>query len=252
MTVKESETTGNALVQALARARKNFAEIKKSAKNTYHNNEYATLDDVLNATVPALSAEGLEILGLGEVLEAGTQVLKTTLIHHPTDEQIVSEFKIPDLSDPQKVGIWITYLRRYSVGALLNVLPEMDDDGNGAMIEQAKTPPAKKPENKTPAQKPATTGGSQDQQRYEKLLQDLKALCKKEGHEEILYPLQSKAGMDPTDKFLEIEHKEAYVLKSCLRFNGVEFGKDANNKATTIGLTQEIYDEFLDIFSTLA
>lgn len=252
MVSKESETTGNALVQALARARKNFGVIEKSAQNTFHKNQYATLDDVLNATVPALSAEGLEILGLGEVLEAGTQILKTTLVHHPTGNEVVSEFKIPDVGDPQKVGIWITYLRRYSVGALLNVLAEMDDDGNGAMIEQSKAPANKPAQNKPAQNKPAPKkSGEPGVDGYNKLLKDLKELVKENGADEILYPLQSMAGLDPTDKWTGMDHKEAYVLTSCLKSKEVQFGKDAQGNKTVEGLTQAIYDEFLDIFNQL-
>jgi len=248
MVTKETETTGNALVQALARARKNFKEIEKSAVNTFHKNKYATLDDVLNATVPALSAEGLEILGLGEVPPVSAlQLLVTTLIHHPTGQQVRSEFKIPDVSDPQKVGIWITYLRRYSVGALLNVLAEMDDDGNGAMIERAKTDP-KPAQNKPAGNSPPKKTGEPGIDGYNKLLKELKVLTSDHGADQILFPLQSMSGLDPTDKFQSIEHKEAYVLKSCLRSKGVEFSKDP---AAAVGLTQAIYDEFSDYFTQL-
>lgn len=39
-------------------------------------------------------------------------------------------------NDPQKLGIWITYARRYLVTALCSLTPEEDDDGNAVAQRQ--------------------------------------------------------------------------------------------------------------------
>ena len=48
---------------------------------------------------------------------------------------VISGLKLPEISDPQKLGSCITYYRRYTLGSLLGLQSE-DDDGNAASGNQ--------------------------------------------------------------------------------------------------------------------
>jgi hypothetical protein len=65
-------------------------------------------------------------------LETGKNTLKTILLHS-SGKTIESEIELVcmDRNDPQKLGGAITYMRRYSIIAMLG-LEQEDDDGNSA------------------------------------------------------------------------------------------------------------------------
>jgi hypothetical protein len=126
-----------ALDAAVIRARGNFAPVLKTGNNPAFKSRYAPLDSVLEAVMPALSAEGLSISS-GLVEENGAWRVLTTL-SHVSGGWRVSRFPIGDLA-PQKVGSALTYSMRYGVSALLSLAAEEDDDGNAATPGKAWTP----------------------------------------------------------------------------------------------------------------
>ncbi len=121
------------LVAALAKARTGFEAIEKDAVNPHFKKSYATLDSMISATAPALAEHGLVVtqeFRLEEGADGFVQVL-TSSLRHTSGESIASTIMMPTEENIQKLGAAITYLRRYSYAALLNITADEDTDGNG-------------------------------------------------------------------------------------------------------------------------
>lgn len=140
------------IAAALAAAAANFApiqrnktvEVKTRAGGTY-TFTYATLDAIVAAVRPALSANGL-VLVQSVVYEEIThstadgiriereELLETRLIHSSgewfsnTTPVLISDGE----NSAQAYGSGITYARRYGITQLLCIVADEDDDGNAA------------------------------------------------------------------------------------------------------------------------
>lgn len=125
-----SDTVGS-IFKALAAARAKFAPIAKSAINPHFKSKYATLEDYISATVPALSANGLAVIQRVEVDAAGNVVLRTLLGHESGQIEVGVYPVVPVQASPQGYGSALSYARRYSYAAALNLAAE-DDDGNAS------------------------------------------------------------------------------------------------------------------------
>ena len=110
------------LLIALIAAKSAFTPIKKDKANPFHKSKYATLDSVLGAVEPALLANELVLV---QTVSEGFLI---TTLWHSSGQCLNSDFKLPELSDPQKLGSQITYYRRYAVCALLSVTTDEDND----------------------------------------------------------------------------------------------------------------------------
>ena len=145
---------------------------KTNADNPYYHSKYAPLEEVLNIVRPALLKHNFALV---QTLNQKEQIIyiKTSLIH-TTGERIESELPIPlptimgeneqyqktqiqvpyGLGDAQKIGAYITYMRRYSVLAMLNIVGEGEDDDAERVTEHEGKPPLA-PQNKSkPPTKP--------------------------------------------------------------------------------------------------
>lgn len=123
------------LIIALIKAKQSFTPIKKDKVNPQFKSKYATLDSVLASVEPALHANDLAIVQRVDRHESGDTVLITEL-WHKSGQCIRSVHPIIDQSTPQKMGISLTYARRYALAALLSVTADEDTDGN---IDKSKT-----------------------------------------------------------------------------------------------------------------
>lgn len=103
-----------------------------------YNYKYVQLKDVLSEAKKLCIANNFIFIQTPKVREDGIAILETQLIHK-SGEKIVAETLLPtkDNNDPQRYGAAITYMRRYSLTAILG-LEEEDDDGNKASKEPAK------------------------------------------------------------------------------------------------------------------
>lgn len=125
----------NELAAALAKAKAAFKDIKRTAQNPFYKSVYAPLENIIAATDPALSAQGLSVTQLPEAEGL------TTMLLHTSGQFISSLYPIrPVKDDPQGMGSAITYARRYALSAILGVASEVDDDGNDG---SGKQPPGK-------------------------------------------------------------------------------------------------------------
>lgn len=124
------------LCKALHGAQGEMTGVVKDARNPHFKNRYATLESVLDATRPALQANGLSISQApGRLVENAVEI--TTMLMHSSGEWMRSTLHMPVVKrDPQGVGSAITYGLRYALMAVLGVPPTDDDDAEKAMPDR--------------------------------------------------------------------------------------------------------------------
>jgi hypothetical protein len=166
--MNKSECIGE-LAEALSKAQAEIKPAEMNAKNPFLKNNYADLGSVISAARPALSKYGLSFTQLvgGDV----NNVTLETVLMHTSGEWIGTIVNLPvgeekGRSLAQNMGAIVTYLRRYSLAAILGVYSDEDTDGSNAGKQERTTDPrapinAPKPTDLPPAQK-ATGGGVPD------------------------------------------------------------------------------------------
>lgn len=117
------------LAEKLLKIQTEQVRVTKDGKNPHFKSAYVTLDALNTVLLPILSDNGVVVTHNIE-----DNFLKTTAIDVETKEQIVSSFPIFQ-EDPQKIGSTITYAKRYNLGAIFNIITEVDDDGNSVSGE---------------------------------------------------------------------------------------------------------------------
>lgn len=124
----------NELATALAKAQGAMKNAEMNKTNPHFKSKYADLAAVREATIPALSANGLAIIQFTEAVNAG-MLLHTRLLH-ASGQWIDSSYVLAaDLTKPQSLGSAITYGRRYGWVAMCGIASEEDDDGNAAQAQ---------------------------------------------------------------------------------------------------------------------
>lgn len=126
------------LAAALAKAQAAFPPISRdktvtvqTTKGGTYTFKYAPLDSILAAVRGPLAENGLAIVQLLD-----EDVLVTSLLHE-SGAILSGRTPIPQSEGVQAYGSAITYLRRYSIQALLGIAAEEDDDGNQAAGNKA-------------------------------------------------------------------------------------------------------------------
>ncbi len=133
-------------IKELATALSKFqGELKPAIKdeiNPFFKSRYADLAGVWEAIREPLSKNGLSVAQLPYI--ENDKTILTTLLLHISGEWLSSDIAITPvkLNDPQAMGSAITYSRRYSLGALLGVAAEEDDDAEEA-TDRKKEPESK-------------------------------------------------------------------------------------------------------------
>jgi len=129
--MKHSESIA-ALAGALAKAQLQIEPASKNATNPHFRSHYADLASIWDACRGPLGANGLSIVQFpcdGEVGRIGL----CTMIVHSSGEWMSETITVKALKeDPQFLGGVLTYLRRYSLAAVVGVTATEDDDGNAA------------------------------------------------------------------------------------------------------------------------
>jgi len=129
------------LAAALAKAHKQFQPIIKGEVNPFFKSKYADLATVIEATKAGLSDNGIAVLQLPAFTRSEGMVEIKTILAHSSGEWIASSLELPIAkTDAQAVGSAISYGRRYSYSAILNVASEAEDDGNAAVSKEFKKP----------------------------------------------------------------------------------------------------------------
>ena len=141
------------LVAALVAAQANMGKALKQSTNPHFRSKYADIASVMDATLPALNAEGIAVMQ-PSITEDGQHYVATIFLHADSGELL--DCKVPliiDKNNMQGYGSAHTYARRYGLLAMAGIAPE-DDDGNAAAAAPPKrqNKPAEVPAGMEPAQ----------------------------------------------------------------------------------------------------
>lgn len=116
------------LIEALIKAQGEFPAVTKDAKNPHFGNAYATLDQVISITGPALRKNGLCI-----IQTFNNDLSLTTTLWHVSGEEIHgTQPLLMGKQDAQGLAGSSTYARRYGILSILGIASE-DDDGQSAV-----------------------------------------------------------------------------------------------------------------------
>ena len=129
------------IITALVQARSEFPNLVKNKTNPHYKSRYCDLDGVIECVTPSLSKHGLFIFQAIE--QMGEVSCLVTHLYHTSGEELQSSYPLPTISDPQKLGSAVTYARRYSICAALNIAADDDDDSNLAKKAGTAKPSAK-------------------------------------------------------------------------------------------------------------
>jgi hypothetical protein len=122
------------LATALSKAQAEMPAVPMNAVNPFLKNKYADLAEMIRVASPILSKNGLSISQQPVSFE-GQLIGVTTTLLHTSGQWIEDTISLP-LGDEkgkslaQVAGSIITYLRRYSYGAIVGLATDEDTDGN--------------------------------------------------------------------------------------------------------------------------
>lgn len=135
----EASEARKAYHQAMADARSVMGSARRGSKNTHLHTTYASLDDLIEAARPPLSAHGLsfswDLKQTDSTVTAECKIThamghtESTSVTMPVGAPIKSNSGKQVTSSAQTVGIAITYAKRYSFSALVGIATE-DNDGH--------------------------------------------------------------------------------------------------------------------------
>ena len=121
------------IAPALTKAQAEMPAVPMDGYNPYFKSKYATLGAVIAATKPILSKHGLSVIQQVISNDQGDAVGIRTQILHESGQFMSWDavVKINTGNNPgQEAGKLLTYLRRYSLSAALNLYADEDIDAN--------------------------------------------------------------------------------------------------------------------------
>ncbi len=125
------------LMAALVAVQAEIVQPVKNRVNPHHGNKYADLSAVIDAIKSVTAGHGIGYTQPINPDEQGVMHLDTFVFHAESGGYISSHYPMsPSRAGEQAQGSSITYLRRYSLQALLGVVGDEDDDGNAAEMGQ--------------------------------------------------------------------------------------------------------------------
>ena len=98
--------------------------VSKDASNPFYKSKYFDINSLIKQLQPLLKKHRLLLL---QPIEE--DMVYSKLICVDGTGGVISALKLPQLTDPQKLGSCITYYRRYTLASLLG-LQSIDDDAN--------------------------------------------------------------------------------------------------------------------------
>lgn len=110
----------------------------KTGKAYSYKYKYMSLQALLDAVRPRLSELGLLWLTSPGVNEAGKPVLEYVLHHVPSKEMSGGMMPLVAGSSMQDLGGALSYARRYALITVLNLAPDVDEDGAVAALTPEK------------------------------------------------------------------------------------------------------------------
>lgn len=129
-----TKTNHNNIQEAVSAFQSDLPQINLDGSNPHFKSKFATLANITKVVMPKLAEHGLSF-SMGSFVENGVLVLDAHLMHTTGTSR---SMQIPTTeSNPQKLGSFISYMRRYALAALTGVVADEDDDGNAASIPSA-------------------------------------------------------------------------------------------------------------------
>lgn len=122
------------LYAAIHAAQAKIETVRKNGENPHFRSKYATLDEIWETVRGAVNAAGLVVFCTIETANGGKQ-LTTHVAEVKSGEEISCSFPIvAQATGPQAIGSAMTYARRYTLTALLEIVTGdgVDDDGEAA------------------------------------------------------------------------------------------------------------------------
>jgi hypothetical protein len=122
----------NDLHTAVLKLQSEIGTLQKNAINPHFKSRYISLENLVEAVQPLLTKHGL-IWHCYPSHYDGSPILVYTLTHAESGEGMGAEMPLLlDKQNAQGLGSAITYARRYALCAVLNIVADVDDDGNKA------------------------------------------------------------------------------------------------------------------------
>jgi hypothetical protein len=142
----------NELATALSKAQGEMQAAIKDKVNPFFKSAYADLGSIWDAARPVLSKYGLCVMQTTELDNSRNQVIMVTTLAHTSGQWMKSYLPLnPTKNDSQGMGAAITYLRRYSLSAIVGVVCDDDDDGETAVGRGKNQNTQQKNNNQPPA-----------------------------------------------------------------------------------------------------
>jgi hypothetical protein len=131
-----NDTDTTALFKAIHKFHQEETVVTMTAINPRFKSKYASLSDIQKAIRPVLNKVGLIV-----VHQLGNDDMMTSsLIHVESGQSISSTYVLRCKgNDAQAWGGAITYGKRYALSALLDIITDVDDDGNSATDSVVRT-----------------------------------------------------------------------------------------------------------------
>ena len=128
----QSENIAN-LSKALSIVQGKLTYAVKDSANPFFKSKYADLESVWDACRSLLAENGLCVMQFpGTYSDLDKSMSLTTILSHSSGEWISQEMSVPmSKVDAQGAGSCLSYMRRYSLAAVVGVV-QADDDGNAA------------------------------------------------------------------------------------------------------------------------
>jgi hypothetical protein len=125
-------TEMNEIYSALAKAQEEMQVAHTSSANPFFKSKYAKLDEVIKASRPYLTKNGLSVMQ--HITYDEPHQFLVTILAHSSGQWVSSRMLlVPVKNEPQSLGSCITYMRRYSYAAVVGVvIGDEDDDGETA------------------------------------------------------------------------------------------------------------------------
>ena len=125
------------IYKKLLEVQKEVGAISKDSKNPFFKSKYFDINSLIQHVEPILTKHGLLLM---QPIKDGMQ--GSVIVDIEDGSEVYSFLRLPDLSDPQKLGSAVTYYRRYTLCSLLALQAE-DDDANIASKAKQSKPPVK-------------------------------------------------------------------------------------------------------------
>jgi hypothetical protein len=127
---KKAETPGT-LTEAVVAVQGEVGTLSKDAVNPHFQSRFTPLDTIVETVGPLLAKNGLTWMAFPTVVD-GHQMLRYRLKHVSGESDEDTMPLLNPKGDMQGLGSALTYARRYALCAVLNLVADVDDDGNAA------------------------------------------------------------------------------------------------------------------------